>query len=130
MDKLKILIIDDEKDFVEILRERIELEGYEVLTAHDGEEGLKKAQKQKPDLIICDVRMPKKDGFEVLKALKQDKGFHTPFIMLTAVDDFDKIKEAYEDKANFYVTKPVDLARLLNNVRIVLNLSKLEQAPE
>ena len=66
MDKTKILIIDDEKDLLDLLKEKLELEGYEVVTASDGEEGLISAQVCEPDLIICDIKMPKKDGFEVL----------------------------------------------------------------
>ncbi len=121
----KVLIIDDEKDFVGLLKEKFELEGYEVLTAFDGEEALTKTRELLPDIIICDVRMPKKDGFEVLKELKKAPSFRTPFIMLTAVNDFEKIKEAYNFDADFYVTKPVELKKLLKNVRILLNLSRL-----
>ena len=124
MDKTKILIIDDEKDLLDLLKEKLELEGYEVVTASDGEEGLISAQVCEPDLIICDIKMPKKDGFEVLKELKQRANFRAPFIMLTVVDDFDKIKEAYEEEADFYITKPVELYKLLKNIKILLNLAQ------
>ena len=117
-----ILVIDDEKDFLGLLKEKLELEGYEVSTAVDGEEGLISAQVSHPDIVICDIRMPKKDGFAVLKALKKNPDFRAPFIMLTAVDDFDKIREAYDEQADFYVTKPVKLQKLLKNIRILLNL--------
>lgn len=124
MDKAKILIIDDEKDFLEMLRESLELNEYLVETALNGKEGIKKAKEFKPNLVISDVRMPKKDGFEVLKTLKEDSEFRAPVIMLTAVDDFEKIKEAYDDEADFYATKPVHLESLLNNIRVLLNISK------
>ena len=124
MGKTKILVIDDEKDLLDLLKEKLELEGYEVVTAGDGEEGLISAQVCAPDLIICDIKMPKKDGFEVLKELKQHANFRAPFIMLTVVDDFDKIKEAYEDKADFYITKPVELHKLSKNIKILLNLAQ------
>ena len=65
MSKTKILLIDDEVDFLCIVKEKLELEGYEVITAKDGEEGLNKAQSLRPDLIICDIMMPKKNGFPV-----------------------------------------------------------------
>ncbi|MFH1593282.1 MAG: response regulator [Candidatus Omnitrophota bacterium] len=124
MDKVKILVIDDEKEILTLVKRRLELEGYEVHTAGNGDEGLKRAKTLKPNLIICDVMMPEKDGFEVLREIRQDKTQNTIFVMLTAVDDFDKIKKAYDDEANFYVTKPVNLATLSKNVRILLNLAK------
>lgn len=124
MDKTKILVIDDEKDLLDLLKEKLELEGYEVVTAGDGEEGLISAQVCEPDLIICDIKMPKKDGFEVLKELKQRANFRAPFIMLTVVDDFDKIKKAYEEEADFYITKPVELYKLSKNIKILLNLAQ------
>lgn len=124
MGKIKILIIDDEKDFLSMLGEQLGLENYDVFTALDGEEGIAKAKSHKPGLVICDVRMPKKDGFEVLKVLRQDANFSAPFIMLTAVDDFDKVKKAYDNQVDFYVTKPVELNKLLKNIRLLLNLSK------
>ena len=120
----KILIIDDEQDFLDLVSERLKLEGYDVITAFDGENGLQKAKTWHPDLIICDVKMPKKDGFEVLKNLRQETNIRVPFIMLTVVDDFEKIKEAYDEEADFYVTKPVELASLSKNIQILLNLSK------
>ena len=124
MQKAKILLIDDEKALLNLLRENLQAEGYEVITASDGEEGLKKAQNEKPDLVICDVIMPKKDGFEVLKVLRQNTKFQVPFIMLTVVNDFEKIKKAYYEEADFYVTKPVKLAKLVKNIQILLNISK------
>lgn len=124
MHNSKILVIDDEKDFLDLIYERLKLEGYHVITAFDGEDGLHKAKTWHPDLIICDVKMPRKDGFEVLKSLRQEPSFRVPFIMLTVVDDFDKIKKAYDEEADFYVTKPVELANLSKNIRILLNLSK------
>ena len=124
MDKTKILVIDDEKELLDLLKEKLELEGYEVVTAGNGEEGLISAQVCEPDLIICDIKMPKKDGFEVLKELKQRANFRAPFIMLTVVDDYDKIKKAYEEEADFYITKPVELYKLSKNIKILLNLAQ------
>ncbi|MFC1576530.1 response regulator [Candidatus Omnitrophota bacterium] len=124
MEKPRILVIDDEREFLNLMAEQLELGGYEVVTAINGEEGLKQIKKCSPDLVICDVKMPKKDGFEVLKEVKKDKGSQTPFLMVTAVDDFDKMKEAYAGDVDFYVTKPVKFENLLKNIRIILSLSK------
>ena len=91
MSNNKLLVIDDEKDFVDSLKLGLESEGYEVIAASDGEDGLLKAKDIRPNLIICDLRMPNKDGFAVLKEIKQDAILrNTPFIMLTAVDEFER----------------------------------------
>ena len=124
MEKHKILLIDDEKDFLDLIEERLKMEGYETVTALDGEEGIKKAKAENPDLIICDIKMPKMDGYTVLKTIRKDSSNRTPFIMLTAYGDFDNVKKAYEEQGDFFVTKPVKLDKLVKNVKILLNLSK------
>ena len=123
----KILVIDDESKFRDLLKEGLQKEGYEVEMAIDGDEGLEKAKTINPDLIICDMKMPKMDGFEVLKGLRKEANLNTPFIMLTLMDDFKNIQSAYEHEANFYITKPVDhtkifeSTKLLDNIRILLS---------
>lgn len=123
----KILVIDDQSVFRDIIKERLLQEGYEVETAIDGEEGLSKVKEVSPDLIICDMKMPKMDGFEVLEGLRKRANLNTPFIMLTSMDDFDKIQSAYDNEANFYITKPVvhtklfEETKLLDNVRVLLS---------
>jgi len=119
----KILVIDDEKDFLKLVRDKLVLDGYDVETAADGKEGLDKARSGEHDLILCDIRMPLKDGLEVVKELRSDASFSTPIIMLTAVDEFEKVREAYSMEANFYVTKPVKFKELLKNIRVLLSLS-------
>jgi sigma-B regulation protein RsbU (phosphoserine phosphatase) len=120
----KILLIDDEEDFTLLMRKKLESEGYEVIVASEGEEGVRKAGEAKPDLIICDLRMPKKSGFEVLKEIKSNTEIHAPFIMLTGLDDFEQAKEAYAKEADFYVSKTVDPDKLLSKIRTILNISK------
>jgi len=127
MGEAKILVIDDEQGFLDLMKEKLELDGYAIITADDGEKGMQEVQTQKPDLVICDIRMPKKDGYEVLKELRQNKDVqNTPFIMLTVVDDFDNIKRAYDEKADFYTTKPVEFSKLLKNIQILLNIKSLK----
>ena len=77
--KARILVIDDEPEFVSLLKSQLELEGYTVLTALDGEDGVTKAHRESPDLVICDIRMPLKNGHEVLEALRTSN-FSAPFI--------------------------------------------------
>lgn len=124
MSKIRILLIDDEEDFLIILKKKLESEGYEVLTATNGKEGIEKTEAGKPDMVICDWMMPEKNGFEVLKELKERGSLRVPFVMLTAMDDFDKVKKAYASDADFYVPKSIDLDKLVDKIRTLLNLSK------
>ena len=124
MDKVKILIIDDEEDFLMLLKKKLESVGYEVITAGDGEEGIEKAETEKPNMVICDWAMPKKNGFEVLKELRERGSLHAPFVMLTALDDFDKVKKAYDSEADFYVPKTITLDALVKRIRTLLNISQ------
>ena len=124
MDKPKILIIDDEQEFLDLLKMSLELEGYDIITAVNGEDGLAKFQDQKPDLIICDIIMPQKDGYEVLKAVKEKQDRWIPFIMLSAIGDLDKIKQAYDGETDFYLTKPVEPWILTKNIKTLLALAQ------
>jgi DNA-binding response OmpR family regulator len=124
MTKPKILVIDDEQELLDLLRLSLELEDFDVITAHDGEEGIAQFHEHTPDIIICDIIMPKKDGYEVLKEVKQAAKRWVPFIMLSAIGDFDKIKQAYEEQTDFYLTKPVDPWVISRNIKTLLNLAK------
>jgi DNA-binding response OmpR family regulator len=108
MDKKKILVVDDETGLVEIIRMRLKQEGYDVVTAGDGEEGLKKARNDKPDLILLDVSMPKMTGEEVLAKLKADNSTkEIPVIMITAMSEVDDIvKYMTKGGAKDYIVKP------------------------
>lgn len=109
----KILIIDDETEFAEMLQMRLEARGYDVNIACDGESGLDLAAKDTADIILLDVMMPGMDGLAVLRKLrKQDATRHTPVIMLTAKGDTKSIFEAQDSGANEYIIKPCDADRL------------------
>ena len=115
----KILIIEDEPDMVLGLRRNFEYEGYEVSTAGDGEEGLKRALKEGPDLIILDVMLPKLSGIDVCRRLRGG-AVETPIIMLTARgQEIDKVL-GLEMGADDYVTKPFSVRELLARVRVQL----------
>jgi DNA-binding response OmpR family regulator len=124
MDEAKILVIDDEKSLLDLLRMSLELEGYDVITAENGEEGVKKFKEHQPDLVICDIIMPKMDGYETLARIKTSQKKWTPFIMLSAIREFEKISKAYDGNADFYLIKPVDPVILLKNIKTLLNLSR------
>lgn len=110
----KILIVDDEPDMVEMLKARLGKKGYNVIGAIDGEEGLKKAASEKPDLILLDVLMPGISGFEMCEHLKGDpKTSGIPVVMLTALLG-DPVKEKGLAKgAKYFISKPYDPEDLL-----------------
>lgn len=116
MDQLKkrILVVDDEPDLLKTAVDLLESEGYEVLSAHDGQEGLEKARREKPDLILLDVLMPKLNGYQVCRALKGGPETQSiPVIMLTSkAQEIDKFW-GKETGADDYVTKPYEIEDLL-----------------
>jgi DNA-binding response OmpR family regulator len=115
----RILVIEDEPQMLLGLRDNLELEGYEVATASDGDEGLQKAASFQPDLVILDVMLPRKNGFDVCRELRA-RGTVTPVVMLTArSQETDKVL-GLELGADDYVTKPFSITELLARVRAVL----------
>ncbi len=104
--KTKVLIVDDDAFLSGIYATKLELEGFAVVTARDGEEGLKAALKEKPDLILLDVLMPKLDGFEVLKRLKADDSVKdVPVIMLTNLGQKEDVEKGLTEGAVDYLIK-------------------------
>lgn len=118
----KILIIDDEKDFCAIVKANLELSrDYNVITATSGKDGLRTAERDKPDLILLDIMMPEIDGFEVLKRLKEnDKTVSIPVIMLTAKGDQESQEKAMQLYDEDYIVKPVETALLKSKIEDVL----------
>ena len=113
----QILVVDDEKDIVETLSFMMRARGYEVIEAYDGEEGLKLAKEQSPDLMILDVMMPKINGYKIARLLKYDSKYkHIPIIMVTARgQDSDKLI-GEETGADEYITKPFEFEEVLDCV--------------
>lgn len=120
----KILVVDDEKELVKAIQIRLERAGYEIIIANDGEEGLEKAKRCKPDLIILDVMLPKMDGYKVCRLLKFDEKYkNIPIIMLTARAHESDAKISAEVGADMYITKPFDHQVVLSNVqRLMKNI--------
>src|SRR5947208_4968347 len=115
----RILVIEDEPQMLLGLRDNLELEGYEVMTAADGEDGLAKAISTAPDLVILDVTLPRKNGFEVCRELRA-RANPTPVVMLTARSQGTEKVYGLELGADDYVTKPFSITELLARVRAVL----------
>jgi len=118
MNKKRILVVDDEVDLVETVRFSLELEGFEVLVAHNGEEALNQARKENPDLILLDLMLPKLDGYKVCRLLKFDERYkHIPILMLTAKTQEKDKTMGMETGANEYITKPFDMDELMKKVK-------------
>ena len=116
-ERKKILIVDDEEDFVGLIKDRLEASGYAVISAADVLEGLEKARTEKPDLILLDVMMPKLDGYHMCRLLKFDDAFsHIPIILLTARAQERDQKLATGVGANDYMTKPFHNDALLKKI--------------
>lgn len=125
MAKEKILLVDDEVDFVEVLSTRLEANGFEVLPAYDGEEALEKVKEYKPDMIILDIMMPKINGFDVCRKLKLDQNYKDiPIIMLTAKFQASDVKFGAAMGANAYITKPFEPGVLLDKIHELLKKDK------
>jgi len=115
----RILVIDDEPQMLLGLRDNLELEGYEVVTATDGDQGLQAAATLRPDLVILDLMLPRRGGLEVCRELRA-RGNATPVVMLTArSQETDKVL-GLELGADDYITKPFSISELLARVRAVL----------
>jgi two-component system KDP operon response regulator KdpE len=113
-----ILIVDDDANLSELLGEYLRGQGFTIYTATDGQKGLRAFYEQKPDLVILDVTMPKLDGWETLKRLREVSD--TPVIMLTARDEEPNILRGFSLGADDYVTKPFSFAQLAARVKAVL----------
>ncbi|QOR65807.1 response regulator transcription factor [Cytobacillus suaedae] len=128
MDK-KVLVVDDEPSISTLLQYNLNQAGFEVITAMDGEEGYQKALEERPDILVLDLMLPKMDGIEVCKQLRQQK-VTTPILMLTAKDDeFDKII-GLELGADDYMTKPFSPREVVARVKAILRRTNIQTEKE
>jgi DNA-binding response OmpR family regulator len=122
----KILVVDDEKDLAKVLTEKLKLEKFEVIYANNGEDGLAIALKDHPDLILLDVKMPRMDGVEVMKKLREDGwGKTIPIIFLTSLFLTDeKLEDIESDNPSYYIVKSdTSLDDIIAEVKRVLQVS-------
>ncbi len=118
MAKKRILLVDDEKDLVEMVKMRLEASGYEIIPAYDGQEALEKARSEKPDLIILDIMLPKMDGYKVCRMLKFDEKYKKiPIIMFTARAQESDKETGEEVGADGYIIKPFEPEILLSKIQ-------------
>jgi len=121
----RILVVDDDKEVVRLMRAYLEDSGFEVLAAYDGEGALHSIRRERPDLVLLDLMLPDRDGWDVTRTIRADAGLqHTPIIMLTArVDDTDKIV-GLEIGADDYVNKPYNPREVVARVKARLRIQK------
>ncbi|WP_449537220.1 winged helix-turn-helix domain-containing protein [Ferdinandcohnia sp. Marseille-Q9671] len=125
----KVLVVDDEQSIITLLQYNLQQAGYEVITALDGEEGLQKAIDESPQIIVLDLMLPKLDGIEVCKQLRQSK-VDIPILMLTAKDDeFDKVL-GLELGADDYMTKPFSPREVVARVKAILRRTSKSEGTE
>ena len=121
----KILIVDDEQDIIEFISYNLKGKGYQIYTAKDGVEALKRAKEHKPDLILLDVMMPNKDGFQTLKELRQQPEFEeTVIIFLTAMNDEKSEIEGLNLGADDFIGKPIKPELLITRINTALRRAK------
>ncbi len=125
----KITVIDDDEKITSMLKRSLTFEGYDVVTAPDGQEGLKRILEHEPEVIVLDVMMPRLDGWEVCRRIR-DGGITTPVLMLTAKDDISDRVKGLDLGADDYLVKPFALEELLARVRALLRRKGPETADQ
>jgi two-component system alkaline phosphatase synthesis response regulator PhoP len=124
----RILVVDDDPSIVKVVRSYLEQAGYEVLTASDGARALQMVRHERPDLVVLDVMLPGRDGWEITRSIRADAALAaTPIILLTArVEDTDKIL-GLEFGADDYITKPFNTREVVARVRALLRRTQLDR---
>jgi phosphate regulon transcriptional regulator PhoB len=127
----RVLVVEDEPDVAELLRYNLAREGWDVVTAHDGAEALRRAREAQPDVVLLDIMVPQLNGWEVCRRLKQDAETRAiPIIMVTGrVEEGDKVL-GFELGADDYVTKPFSPRELLARIRAVIRRGRAAEEPE
>ena len=119
--KLTVLVIDDDPVILELLRVNFEIEGFDVICAKDGEEGLTRAQTEHPDVVISDIMMPRRDGLQLLTDLKGDPATQKlPVILLSAKAQRSEVQQGLDLGADDYITKPFDPLELIDRLNAVM----------
>jgi DNA-binding response OmpR family regulator len=119
--KLTVLVIDDDPVILELLRVNFEIEGFDVICATDGEDGLRRAQLDRPDIVISDIMMPRRDGLQLLTELKADPSTEDlPVILLSAKAQKSEVQHGIDMGADDYITKPFDPLELIDRLNAVM----------
>jgi DNA-binding response OmpR family regulator len=125
---VKILVVDDDADMLDVTTYALRKHGYQVITGTNGQQALERWERDRPDLVVLDITMPRKDGFEVLKQIRETS--LTPVIMLTGKSDEESVVQGFTAGADDYVAKPFSHKQLAMRIRAVLNRSAGQVAVE
>ncbi len=122
--QIKVLMAEDESEVLSIMSKKIAAEGYTVITANDGEEAWEKIQKERPDVIVLDLIMPKRNGFEVLRSIRErpTSGHWQPVIIVSAKRELEDLQEGYALEADHYITKPCQIEDILRSIKLMIRL--------
>ena len=127
----KVLMAEDEPEVLDVMSRKIASAGYTVVTAHDGAEAWDKIQKESPDVIVLDLIMPKKNGFEVLKRVREcstaDKW--QPVIIVSAKKELQDLQQGYALEADHYIVKPCQMEDILKSIRLMVSLIPRHEKP-
>ena len=123
MENKKILIVDDEPDFVEVVKMRLSSEGYDIITAGDGKECLEKVKSDKPDAVLLDIMMPNFNGLETLEVIRKDDK-KLPVFIVTAFPNEERMGKARELGISGFIVKGSDLTKEIDTIKEVLRLSQ------
>ena len=131
METLKILMADDEPEILDIMAKKVFVQGYTVIKAHDGEEAWKKIQNESPDIIILDLNMPKKNGFEVLQQLRENPPEEKwqPVIIVSARTELEDVKKGLSLEAEHYIVKPCSIDDIIKAIKLVTSLIPQHKSP-
>ncbi|MCX5667732.1 MAG: response regulator [Candidatus Omnitrophica bacterium] len=127
MAKRKILLVDDEVDFVELMTMRFEANGYEVITANNGKDALDRVKKDKPDAILLDIMMPEMDGLMVLKNIRSEDA-RIPIFITTAFSNEERVKTAERYNANGFIVKTQNLGAEIKNITQAIEIAEKYKA--
>lgn len=122
MAQKKILVVDDEVDFLEILTSRLAANKYDVVTANDGESALVKWKKEKPDAVLLDIMMPHVDGLTVLKKIREEDK-HIPIFIITAFSNEERVQFANKLNANGFIIKTSDLQQEIDKITATIEVA-------
>lgn len=121
---IKVLMAEDESEVLSIMSRKVAAQGYTVITANDGEEAWEKIQRESPDVIVLDLIMPKTNGFDVLRRVREQPttARWQPVIIVSAKRELEDLQEGYALEADHYITKPCQIEDILRSIKLMVRL--------